>query len=168
MLYTVSMGISLIFAIVFAVLFVVAFVSKRRFGALGLALIAGETLSQLWAGKLTPIVAEAGVTLQNPPLSVVVASALVILPALLLLTSGPSYHHSHFRIIGAGLFALLATALLIEPLGSAFWLADQNRAVYDWLVANKVYIVTGGVIIALFDLLGAHTSKPGHHSKSKH
>ncbi len=163
------MGISLIFVIVFAVLFAVAFVSKRRFGALGLALVAGETLSQLWAGKLTPIVAEAGVTINNPPLSVVVAAALVILPALLLLTSGPSYHHPHLRLVGAALFALLATALLIEPLGSAFWLADQNRAVYDWLVANKVYIVTGGIIVALFDLLGAHTAKashqPKHHSK---
>ncbi len=162
------MGISLIFAIVFVALFVVAFISKRRFGALGLALIAGETLSQLWADKLTPLVAEAGVTIDHPPLSVVVASALVILPALLLLVSGPSYHHPRLRIIGAAAFALLATALLIEPLGSAFWLADQNRAVYDWLVANKVYIVTGGVIVALFDLLGAHGAKTPHHKKSKH
>ena len=162
------MGISFIFAIVFAVLFAVAFISKRRFGALGLALIAGETLSQLWADKLTPIVAEAGVTINHPPLSVVVAAALVVLPALLLLTSGPSYHASHFRIIGALLFALLATALLIEPLGNAFWLADQNREVYDWLVANKVYIVTGGIIVALFDLLGAHSAKAPHHKKSKH
>ena len=163
------MGISLIFAIVFAVLFAVAFISRRRFGVLGLALIAGETLSQLWADKLTPIVAEAGVTINQPPLSVVVASALVILPALLLLASGPSYHHPHLRIVGALLFALLATTLLIEPLGNAFWLADQNRAVYDWLVTNKVYIVTGGVIVALFDLLGAHTAKASHRSKhSKH
>ena len=162
------MGISLIFAIIFVILFGVAFISKRRFGALGLALIAGETLSQLWADKLTPIVAEAGVTINHPPLSVIVASALVILPALLLLVSGPSYHHTHLRIIGAVLFALLATALLIEPLGNAFWLADQNKAVYDWLVANKVYIVTGGVIVALFDLVGAHTAKAPSHKKSKH
>lgn len=162
------MGISLIFVIVFAVLFAVAFLSKRRFGALGLALIAGETLSQLWTDKLTPLVAEAGVTINHPPLSVVVASVLVILPALLLLMSGPTYHRPYFRIIGALLFALLATALLIEPLGNAFWLADQNRTVYDWLVANKVYIVTGGVLIALFDLVGARGTKPAHHKKGKH
>ena len=162
------MGVSLIFIVVFAVLFAVAFISKRRFGALGLALIAGETLSQLWAGKLTPIVAEAGVTMNQPPLSVVVAATLVVLPALLLLVSGPSYQHPHLRIIGAILFALLATALLIEPLGSALWLTDQNREVYDWLVANKVYIVTGGIIAALFDLLGAHTIRGPHHRKTKH
>lgn len=162
------MGVSFVFAVIFIVLFAVAFVSKRRFGVLGLALIAGATLSQLWAAKLTPIVAGAGVSISHPPLGVVVAAALVLLPSMLLLVSGPSYKHKYMRIIGAMLFAILATALLIVPLGSALWLADQNREVYDWLIANQVYIVTGGVVIALLDLLGAHTSKPHHRGKSKH
>lgn len=162
------MGVSLIFIGIFIVLFLLAYISKRRFGALGLALIAGATLSELWADKLTPIVADAGVTIDQPPLSVLVAAALIIVPALLLLTSGPSYHASHFRVIGALLFALLATALLIEPLGDVFWLTDENRTVYEWLVTNKVYIVTFGIVIALFDLVGAHSAKSAPHKKSKH
>lgn len=162
------MGTSFIFICIFAVLFIVSFISKRRFGVLGLALIAGETLNQLWTAKLTPIVANAGVTITNPPLAVLVAAALILLPALCLLINGPVYHQMHRRIIGATLFGALGTVLLLEPVGNMLWLADYNRVVYDWLVANKVYIVTGGVMVAILDLISAHAAKPHHGRPAKH
>lgn len=140
--------------------------TKRRFGVLGLALAAGSMLSALWAEKLTPLVRDAGLNLQNPPLITIVSVGLVLLPAIVLLFSGPSYHDTPRRLIGALLFAGLAFALLIEPLGSALVLQDQGRQIYDFFAANQVYIVTVGLIVAIFDLLSTHTAR--HHREAKH
>ena len=160
------MNVAIVFAIVLLVLFALAYVTKRRFGVLGLALAAGSMLSELWAAQLTPVVRDAGLVVQNPPLITIVSVALVLLPAVFLLFSGPSYHGTGRRLFGAFLFAALAFALLVEPLGSAMVLLGEGRMIYDFFVNNQVYIVTVGLIIAVFDLLGAHTakaSKPAKH-----
>lgn len=153
------MNVAIVFLIVLILLFGLAYATKRRFGVLGLALAAGSMLSGLWAAKLTPIVADAGIVVQNPPLITLVAVILVLLPALLLLFSGPSYHDIPMRLGGAFLFAALAFALLIEPLGSALVLQDQGKEVYDFFVENRVYIVTVGLVLAVIDLLAVHTGR---------
>jgi hypothetical protein len=153
------MNVALVFIIVIALLFALAYFTKRRFGVLGLALAAGSMLSGLWAEKLTPIVAHAGLVVENPPLITVVSVALVLLPAIFLLFSGPSYHQMPMRLISAVLFAALAFALLIEPLGSALVLQDQGKEVYDFMSDNRVYIVTAGLILAVLDLLATHTGR---------
>jgi hypothetical protein len=160
------MNVAIIFGITVALLFALAFVTKRRFGVLGLALAAGSMLSALWAEKLTPIVRDAGLNVQNPPLITIVSVILVLLPALVLLFSGPSYHDMPRRVIGAVLFSSLAFALLIEPLGSALVLQGQGKQVYDFFAENQVYIVTIGLIIAIVDLLMTHTSRA--HKAPKH
>ena len=160
------MNVAIVFAVVIVLLFALAYVTKRRFGVLGLALAAGSMLSALWAEKLTPIVQEAGLELDNPPLITVVSVVLVLLPAVILLFSGPSYHDIPRRILGALLFASLAFALLIEPLGSALVLQGQGKQIYDFFAENRVYIVTVGLIIAIIDLLSVHTSKA--HKPAKH
>ena len=160
------MDIALIFLVILGLLFVVAYVTKRRFGVLGLALAAGSMLSGLWAAKLTPLVRDAGLVVDNPPLITIVSVTLVLLPALVLLFSGPSYQDIPRRIIGALLFASLAFALVIEPLGSALVLQGQGKQLYDFFVENQVYIVTAGLIIAVVDLLMTHTSRK--HKDSKH
>jgi hypothetical protein len=160
------MEVAIVFLVVALILFGLAFFTKRRFGVLGLALAAGSMLSELWAEQLTPIVQNAGLVVQSPPLVTIVSVALVLLPAILLLFSGPSYHDTPRRVIGAILFAALAFALLIEPLGSALVLQNEGRVVYEFFANNQVYIVTVGLIIALFDLLSTHSS--GAHKKSKH
>ncbi len=149
-------------------LFLLAFITKRRFGVLGLALAAGAMLSNLWTGALTPIVSQAGFTSDNPPLKTIIAVVLVLLPAALLLFSGPSYRSTHLRWFGALAFGLLATVFLIEPVGSAFILTDQNRMVYKWLVENRVYIVTAGLIVAIIDMLSLHTGIGDHPKRKKH
>jgi len=153
------MNVAIVFVIVLVLLFALAFMTKRRFGVLGLALAAGSMLSELWAAKLTPLVRDVGLEVTNPPLITLVSITLVLLPALLLLFSGPSYHSTPRRVIGATLFASLAFALLVEPLGSALVLQDQGRAIYEFFHENRVYIVTVGLIIALLDLLGVHTAR---------
>lgn len=160
------MNVALVFGLVLIILFFVAYLTKRRFGVLGLALAAGSMLSELWASELTPVVREAGLIVQNPPLITIVSVALVLLPAVILLFSGPSYIDTGKRVLGAFLFAALAFALLLEPLGSALVLQGAGRAIYQFFSDNRVYIVTTGLVLALIDILGTHTSRA--HKPSKH
>lgn len=160
------MSIIVLFLIVIAALFIVAFVTRRRFGVLGLALAAGATLSSLWAEQLTPLVAQAGVQIVAPPLENVVAAGLVLLPAVLLFFSGPTYHHGTERVIGSLAFAILALAFLLEPLGGSLVLDSTGHVIYNFVIHNRVYIVTLGLAFAVFDLLATRT--PKHHERSRH
>ena len=153
------MNVAIVFVVVLALLFGLAYFTKRKFGALGLALAAGSILSELWADKLTPLVAEAGLSVARPPLITIVSVALVLLPAIVLLFSGPSYREAPLRLVGATLFAALAFALLIEPLGSALVLQGQGKVIYDFFAENQVYIVTIGLILAVLDLVATHTGR---------
>lgn len=159
------MNVAIVYGVTLLALFGLAYFTRRRFGVLGLALAAGAMLSSLWAEQLTPLVKSTGIDIAVPPLATVVAVLLVLLPAVLLLTSGPTYHKKSEQIIGALLFATLAVALLIEPLGSGLVLQGDGKQVYDWFFENRVYIVTVGLIAALVDLLFAKS--PRSH-KSKH
>ncbi len=159
------MNIALVFIVTLVLLFLVAFITKRRFGVLGLALAAGAMLSTLWANSLTPVIAQTGIVVNRPPLLVVVSVVLVLLPSVLLLSSGPSYRNMPMRLAGAFFYATLALALLIEPLGSALVLTGQGQIVYQFFVDHRVYIVTAGLIIAIFDILSTRTAS--HHA-SKH
>ena len=161
------MNVAIVFGVVLVLLFGLAYFTKRKFGALGLALAAGSMLSELWADKLTPLVANAGVSIAQPPLITLVSVALVILPAIALLFSGPSYREAPLRLIGAACFAALAFALLIEPHGSALVLQGQGKIIYDFFAENRVYIVTVGLVVAVLDLVTTHTGR--HYSRpSKH
>lgn len=159
------MNVAVIFVIIVVALFVIAFATKRRFGVLGLALAAGAMLSSLWTKELTPLVEQSGVvSITLPPLASLVAAALVLLPAVLLFFSGPVYKDKGSRVIGSLAFSVLALALLLEPLGSALVLQDIGKQIYDFFVENKVYIVTAGLVFALFDILATKT--PRHHKES--
>jgi hypothetical protein len=160
------MNVAIVFIIVLVLLFGLAFFTKRRFGVLGLALAAGSMLSELWAAQLTPLVRNAGLVVQNPPLITIVSIALVLLPAVVLLFSGPSYQDMPKRVMGAFLFAALAFALLVEPIGSALVLRAEGRTIYEFFDTNRVYIVTVGLVFAVIDLLGTHTTRA--HKSDKH
>jgi hypothetical protein len=149
-----------IFLIFIGVLFAVSFLTKRRFGVLGLALAAGAMLSNLWVGDLTPIIANAGIVIVKPPLDSLVSAGLILIPALLLLSSGPSYKTMRQRIIGSVAFAVLAVALLLGPLESALVIDGIGKAVYDFFTRYRAIIITAGLVLAVLDLLIAKTPKP--------
>lgn len=154
------MNIVAVVLIVIALLFLTAYFTKRRFGVLGLALCAGSLLSAMWTADVTPFIREvAGVQLIAPPLSSVVAVSLVLLPAVLLLFSGPTYHSRVQRIVGAAAFALLATSLLLGSLGGGLGLSGTGKEVYDFLLENRNYIITLAIVYALFDILTLKTPK---------
>lgn len=154
------MNIVVIVLVVIALLFLTAYFTKRRFGVLGLALCAGSLLSGMWAADVTPFIREyAGVQLIAPPLSSVVAVCLVLLPAVVLLFSGPSYHTFWQRAIGAAAFALLATALMLQPLGNGLAFDANGKQIYELLLDNRNIIITATIVYALFDLLTLKTPK---------
>lgn len=149
----------MIFLLLIMTLFAIAFLTKRRYGVLALGLAAGAMLSTLWVGDLTPIIAQAGFVLVRPPLESVVASLLTLLPAMLLMVNGPAYHKAFQRTAGALLFAVLATVLLLEPLGAALIIEGAGKEVYDFLVTNRIAIITVCLIAAIMDILFTKTSK---------
>lgn len=153
------MSFLVIFLIVIGLLFALAFFTKRRFGVLGLALAAGAMLSTLWVGDLTPIIAKAGIVLVAPPLESVVAAALILAPAVLLLSSGPVNKKPTQRVIGAAAFAVLATALLLQPLGSALVIDATAKPVYDFFVQYRAVIITICLVFAVLDILVTKSPK---------
>ncbi len=147
------MNVAIVLAIILAALFGLTYFTKRRFGVLGLALAAGDILSQLWAHDLTPIVRNSGFETTSPPLVSVVAVGLVLLPAVVLLFSGPVYKKSIERIVGAAAFALLALAFLLPILGDALVLKGDSATVYNFISTYREWIITAGLGFAVFDLL---------------
>lgn len=157
-----------VFLVVVTVLWVLAFVSKRRFGALGLALAAGALLSLLWSGNLMGIVERTDLSFASVSAAGVASLILVLTPPALLLFSGPSYRSKYGRLIGATLFAVFAGALIAEPLSSTMVLDSGARSVFDLVVKYQVYIVTAGVAVALLDTFAIHTVAADSTRKSKH
>ncbi|RYX79201.1 hypothetical protein EON76_00575 [bacterium] len=153
------MNALIILAIIFGVLFTLVFVTKRRFGMLGLALTAGATLSGLWASDLTPYVQQAGLDLVAPPLETVISVVLILLPAVALLFSSPKVHKLRQKLISATLFALLALGFMQESLGTALVLEGQGKVVFGYLTQYHGWIITVGIVYALFDLLFVKTPK---------
>jgi hypothetical protein len=153
------MNFMIIFTSILVGLFLVAFMTKRRFGLLGLALATGAYLSTLLVGDVTPLIARAGVVLTQPPLETVVAAGLILLPAVLLLLSGPTYRMPLQRIIGALLFTVLAGVLLLQPLGFAVVIDGAGKPVYDFIVHYRVTIITLCLIAAVFDVMATKIPK---------
>ena len=153
------MDIVIILLVIIGLLFMAAYFTKRRFGVLGLALAAGSILSTMWAADVTPLIRSAGIELVSPPLATVVGASLVLLPATLLLFSGPTYSSKIHRIIGAAAFALLASSFLLGSLGGGLNLGDNGQQIYRLLVDNRNYIITAAIVYALFDILTMKSPK---------
>ena len=163
------MGFLTIVIALAAALFALAFLTGRRFGILGLALLAGSYLANEWAAALTPAVERAGVTIAAPPLEVVVAIGLTLLPCLLLFISSPIYHGKRARALGALLFSLFTIVLLIRPLDDAFVIDGPGLILFDFITANYAVLVTVGLVLAIADLFLARPHKKHRKSEgSKH
>ena len=155
------MSFLVVLAIVVAALFITVYVTKRRVGVLGLGLAAGAILSGLWVGDVTPLVAQTGIEIVRPPLSSVVATVLVLLPALVLLFGGPGYKTTWQRIVGSGIFAMLAIVFLLEPLGAALVIDEAGKPLFEFLQRNQNVLISVGLGFAIVDLLLTRSPK-GH------
>jgi hypothetical protein len=140
------------FFVIAVILFAVSFISKRHFGLLGLALAAGSVLSGIWGYDAGLIASGFGIS------SALVASSIgsslvVLLPALVLLFYGEKHKTLTVRIIGSGLFTLLALAFLIDPLSKVMTIQGLGANAYNWLIDNRSMIIGIGLIVAIIDLL---------------
>lgn len=160
------MSAIVIFIIILVVLYVSVFVSNRRYGVLGLALVSGSVVSSLWAEDLTLLVQDFGVNVVSPPLSAVIAVFLILLPSVVLLMTTAKCKSAAQRIVGSFLFAVLAMALLLEPLGRALILEGPSKQLFDVATMYQNYIVTIGIVFAIVDLLLTRSSHK--HKDAKH
>lgn len=147
------MNIVIVLAVLVGLLFATAYFTKRRYGVLGLALCAGFLISTTWTPDVTAFVRDTGFDLSSPSLSSVVATLLILLPALVLLFSGPSYTKRWQRLLGAAAFALLSTAFILTPLHSTVTLDETGKKVYDVLFEYRDLIITGAIAYAVYDLV---------------
>lgn len=145
---------ALFFVIGFAVLlFLIVFLTKRRYGILAMALAAGYLISTNWAGSVTPFIEQQGVVLVSPPLASVVATALTLLPPLLLLFSGPKYSDMFSRIVASAGFTVLAIAFLLLPFGNALLLEGQALDAFKAISEWQSVIIVVGLVAAVLDVM---------------
>lgn len=161
------MGFLIVAGIILLSCFVLMFFTKRRYGVMAFALAAGAMMSTLWVSDLTPLVARSGVVIVQPPLEVIVAAGLTLIPALLVLFSGPVYHGKGGRGVGSLFFGLLAILLLLEPIRSGVVIDGLSAQVVAALVAYKPVGVTFLLIMAVVDVWVTRTPKPIAH-EGKH
>jgi len=158
----------IVFSALVIALFAGSFISKRRFGLLGLALTAGATLSTIWSYDAGLVVSSTGVLPDGVITQAVTQSLVVLLPAILLLFHGYAYKNMASRIIGSLMFAILALAFLVEPIGYALPLDGLGGVVYSNINQYKDVIISVGVICAIIDIFFTKPAHLAEKSKKKH
>lgn len=155
-------------AVVFFCLFVAAFLSKRRFGTLGLGLAAGALLASELSRDVAVWLQQYNVSLMDFPSVSFAAMLLTVLPALVLLVSGPTYGSKKTAFLGALAFALMGTMLLTGPISTGYPIMDVDTArLFNFTATYQSYLVAAGVILAVVDSWLTHNFKPLS-SKKKH
>lgn len=143
----------------FAALFLLFFIGKRHIGMPALGLTAGAVLANLWTDDLTPVVANAGLVLEAPPLDSVVAVALTLLPALIVATRATKAHSLSHQTYSALVFAALATMLTWSAFANAVVLDETSRKIVIQLLPYDAAIITVCIVLALIDVV-YHRKKP--------
>ena len=154
----------LVFPVLGLLFFASAYMTKRRFGLLGLALATGSLLAGIWVYDAGLVAGLFNVS-SGPLSSAVISSIIVLLPAGLLMFHGYTYKSTIGRIIGAGLFALLAVTFLIEPIGHVVSVHGFGSNVYAWFVSYRTIIIGVGLILAIVDIF---LTKPVQQSDKRH
>lgn len=149
--------INIAFISILAFLALATYFSKRRFGLLGLSLVAGSVISTYATDAVTKFLQSNDITITFLPMNVVVSCGLIILPLLVLFFVGHTYKKKYQRIAcalavaaTAGLFILLAVRNIAPDL-----LAGQES------VTDNVFLYQG-VLIIVVTILALLDSFHGH------
>ncbi len=149
-------------------LFAVAYVTKRRFGVLGLGLIAGLVLSQQVSKEVANVLKYLDFPIGSLTFPIVASILLILAPALLMLLSGPKYSDKRLAVGGSILFAIFATVLLLGPLSISLVMSDRSlQPLLSSVALNSPAIISSGVVLAVIDTMYAHGKKPVD-KKGKH
>lgn len=156
----------IILALYCAALFVVVWLSRRSLGVPTLALAAGALMADLWTNSLTPIVAQSGLVIIQPPLTSVVAVVLTLLPALLVMVRQHKVS-SHYRsIIGSLVFAVLAVLLTYGAFSNAVVLDEASKQYALEIIKYQNIAITVCILLAVVEVLvfkAAHPHANKHH-----
>lgn len=164
-MYTNSMTYLIVLVIYFAILVIVAWLSRRSLGVPTLTLAAGALLASIWTDSLTPIVAQSGLVIVQPPLTSIVSVALTLLPALLVMLRAPKHSKHWHSIVGSIVFALLGVVLTYGAFSNAVVLDEASKNYVLQFVNYQNIIITACVGLAVLEVL--FYKKPQEHS-SKH
>ena len=150
-------------------LFGLAYSTKRRFGVLGLGLSAGVLLAQNATNFIAKLLETNHIPVAPLTHDISATVALTLLPALLLLVAGPSYFSKRSAFIGATVFAVLGTLLILGPLTTALPTLDSGiKQTLDFIARWQGVIITVAIIAAVFDTILLHSSKPASRKHSQH
>jgi hypothetical protein len=157
-----------ILGIILFLLFGISFLSKRRFGTLGLGLAAGALLAQQLSRDVAVWLQQYDISIFDYTSVTLAAIILTLLPALVLLVSGPTYNSKKSAFVGSLAFGLMATMLLIGPISSGYPVTDLNTvSVFDFIASYENLLIASGVVLAVVDSWLTHNFKSVG-KKSKH
>lgn len=137
----------------------VFFISRRHIGMPALGLTAGAVLANLWTDSLTPVVAEAGLITEKPPLASLVAVALTLLPAIIVMMRSTKAHSLIHQVYSSLVFAALTVMLTYGAFASAVVLDETSRGIVLELLPYDSVIITACIVLALIDII-YHRKKP--------
>ena len=143
----------IVLGLYFLSLFALFLVSRKHMGMPALGLTAGAVLARLWTDSLTPIVADAGLVLDKPPLHSVVAVALTLLPAVIVMARSDRAHSLMHQLYGSIVFAALAVMLTYGAFANAVILDDTSRSIVLQLLPYDAAIITACIVLALIDIV---------------
>jgi len=148
-------------------LFGLSFLSRRRFGVLGLALTAGALLASQMTKDLSRLISDN--TIPVEPLSAISAASifLTLLPALILLLSGPSYKKRKQAIMGATAFTVMAMLLILGPLTSSMPPDRLMEPFVLWVAKYSSLLLAIGIAVAIVDAWMTHNLPPPDVTKKK-
>lgn len=155
----------IVLAFYFLILAGLFFVSRRHIGMPALGLTAGAVLAKLWTDSLTPLVAEAGVVIEKPPLSSVVAIALTLLPAIVVMLRSSKAHSVIHQIYSSLVFAALTVMLTYGAFANAVILDDTSKDIVLQLLPYDSGIITTCIALALIDVVYHRKKHPRGNKK---
>lgn len=127
-----------------------------------LGLTAGAVLARLWTDSLTPLVADAGLIVEKPPLHSLVAVALTLLPALIVMSRATKAHSISHQLYGSVVFGALAVMLTYGAFANAVVLDETSRSLVLTMLPYDGAIITVCIILALIDVV-YHRKQRGKH-----
>lgn len=156
--------VSLIIALA---LFGISFLSRRRFGVLGLALTAGALLADYMTKDLSRLISENAIPVE--PLSAISAASifLTLLPAFVLLLSGPAYKKRKQAITGAMAFTAMAMLLILGPLTSSLPPDRLMEPFLNWVATYNSLLLAIAIAVAITDTWMIHNLASSDESKDK-
>lgn len=149
----VLMTFLIVLGLYFLALAVVFFISRRHIGMPALGLTAGAVLANLWTDSLTPVVAEAGLVIEKPPLASLVALALTLLPAIIVMLRSTKAHSVLHQLYSSVVFAALTVMLTYGAFANAVILDETSKSFVLELLPYDSAIITACIILALIDVI---------------